>query len=48
MAAGKAENTSKTSKVLTPLPLPGEPTSIELIMRRYVIYLGVNNLNPSQ
>ena len=39
MLFGKSENTKDQSKALARLPLPGEPTVLECIMRRYVSYL---------
>lgn len=39
MAAGSAEESKSTSKVLAPLPLPGNPRVIEMLMRRYTAYL---------
>jgi hypothetical protein len=41
MLAGNAETKSETSKAFTQLQLAGNPTLLEVLMRRYVSYLSL-------
>lgn len=50
MAAGASERSAGTSKSLSPLPLLGNPSAIEILLMRYSTYLKprVTSLNSSE